>query len=141
MCAMTSNSTDFAIVVFRAADTALFSLFLIVGLFVTLAVRNGHLSCGAVAIASSWMLWLVVLIEATAFSFVVAYFCMTAPCVFTDCHGKMEEIGGVSVVTSVVFIVCWVMLFVFLVGLRCVGRRGVSIFDTDVDSLNGLGSL
>jgi len=102
------------------------------------AFRGDHLSPPSMKMASDRLLALFTLLEAVFISNLWAYAFKLIPCVFTECLVNAEDPGSAAGVASILYIVVWSVGFILLVGMKLMGWRGISIFETDSDELTGM---
>jgi len=123
---------------FRTADATLLVFAIVASIFVIAAFRGDHLSPPSMKMASDRLLALFTLLEAVFISNLWAYAFKLIPCVFTECLVNAEDPGSAAGVASILYIVVWSVGFILLVGMKLMGWRGISIFETDSDELTGM---
>lgn len=123
---------------FRTADSTLLVFGIVASIFVIAAFRGDHLTPPSMKMASGRLLGVFVVLEAIFVSNFWAYGFKLVPCVFTECLVGAEEPGSAAGVASIFYIVVWSVGFLILIGMKLMGWRGLSIFETDTDELTGM---
>lgn len=123
---------------FRTADATLLVFSILASIFVIAAFRGDHLTPPSMKMASDRLLMLFVFLEAVFISNLWAYAFKLIPCVFTECLVNADADGSAAGVAAVLYVVIWSVGFFVLIGMKLMGWRGISIFETNTDELTGM---
>ena len=123
---------------FRTADATLLVFGILASIFVIAAFRGDHLTPPSMKMATDRLLVIFVFLEAIFISNIWAFAFKLIPCVFTECLVRAEDAGSAAGVASVLYIVVWSVGFIFLIGMKLAGWRGISILETSTDELTGM---